>query len=216
MTLSTLHRYSRGAAVVLLAGLLAGCATAYKPIPYDQLAYTGQQDSNGLAFSYRYDAVPGYYGKKLRKRGYSAVAVRVTNTTDAAVTLDRNSLRLLAGASPLQPLAPEIVADHADQPVWTYLLYGLLNLQIYSEDSSTFIPIGLPIALLNIIQSSSANRNAEKAYTEGYLLGQEVPPGGTVEGLLFVHETGYAPLRFEYASPQPAPPAPPAEPATAG
>lgn len=196
----TSHAAARAAAVLALVALLTGCASSYKSVSYDTLDSTGVQSTEGLDIAYRYEAQPGYYGKKASKRGYDVVAVRVTNTLDAPVTLNTSTLRLQAGGTPVAPIRPDIVTDNIKQPVWSYLLWNLANLTIYDGEGDfvAFIPVGLGISILNMVQSSSANGRVERAYTEQSLMGRTIAPGETVDGLLFLSTTGFAPLTFEY------------------
>lgn len=189
----------RTAVFFALVFVLAGCASSYKSVSYDRIDYTGAQTTEGLDIAYRYEAQPGYYGEKTRKRGYDVVAVRVTNTRETPVTLNRSSLRLQAGGAPISSVRPDIVADNVKQPVWSYLLWNLANITVSDEDGFVaFIPLGLGISIINIALSSSANNRVEDAYREQYLMGTTVAPGETVEGLLFLSTTGFAPLTFEY------------------
>lgn len=206
---------TRAVVIVALVAFLTGCASTYKPVAFESLDYTGAQSAGALDVAYRYEAQPGYYGKKARKRGYDVIAVRVTNTTDAPVNLSPSALRIQAAGAPVSPLRPEIVADNIRQPIWTYLLWNLANVTIFDEEGDivAFVPIGLGISVLNMLQSSFANGKVENAYAEQNLMGKTVPPGQTVEGLLFLSTTGFAPLTFEYVG---APMSAPAEPATVG
>ena len=185
--------------IVALVLVLSGCATTYKQVPYDSLDYTGAQSTEGLNIAYRYEAQPGYYGDKARKRGYDVVAVRVTNTQDTPAMLTAGTLRIASNGMPISAVRPNVVAGNIKQPVWTYLLWNLANITITDEDGFVaFIPLGLGISILNMITSSSANGKVQNAYTEQHLMGMTVPPGQTVEGLLFLSTTSFAPLTFEY------------------
>ncbi|OZC01858.1 hypothetical protein BSZ36_01950 [Rubricoccus marinus] len=166
---------------------------------YDSGAYVQAPADDGLAFSYLYDAQPGYYGKKARKRGVNIVAVRVVNQTEAPVTLDRNSLRVKYGANPVTPVRGQMVADVVNQPVWTHLLWGLLNVTVTENDEVTlFLPVGLGIAGASILTASRANGKAERVLVEDELFGLTIPPGGTADGLIYLNELGSAPLSFDY------------------
>ena len=190
---------ARSAAVLALIAILSGCASSYKPVTYETLDFTGAQSTEGLDIAYRYEAQPGYYGEKARKRGYDVVAVRVTNTRDTPVTLSPTSLRLEAGGVAVTPVRPDLIAENVKQPVWTYLLWNLANITITDEDGFVaFIPLGLGISILNMVRSSSANNRVREAYSEQYLMRKTVSPGQTVEGLVFLNTTSFAPLTFEY------------------
>lgn len=209
-------RAARAAALLTLIAVVTGCASSYKPVAFDSLDYTGVQSAGALDIAYRYEVQPGYYGEKARKRGYDVVAVRVTNTLDTPVTLNASTLRMKAAGAPVSPLPPEVVADNIKQPVWSYLLWSLVNVTIYDEDGVVaFIPVGIGVSLLNMIHSSSSNGRVEEAYKEHSLMGRTIAPGATVDGLLFLSTTGFAPLTFEYVG-QPAVQASPAESETAG
>ena len=191
--------------LLLLTFTSTGCASTYKSVEYDTLSFTGQRTGEALSFSYHYDAIPGYYGKKLRKRGYSAVAVEVTNDRSEPVVLDRNSLTVYASDRPINPVSPQVVADQTQQPVWTYLLWSLLTLTIGDEDDFVFIPIGVPISLINMFTSSAANGKAATAYRTEHLYGQRVESGETAHGLLFFQHINYPPLEFYYENVEPSP-----------
>jgi hypothetical protein len=207
----------RAAALLTLIAVLTGCASSYKPVAFDSLDYTGMQSAGALDIAYRYEAQPGYYGEKARKRGYDVIAVRVTNTLDEPVTLNASTLRIQAAGAPVSPLPPEVVADNIEQPVWSYLLWNLANLTIYDGEGEfvAFIPVGLGISIINMVRSSSANSRVEETFEEQALMGRTIAPGATVDGLLFLSTTGFAPLTFEYVG-EPAVRAAPAELETAG
>lgn len=215
--MTSFFHVSRATALVALIALMTGCASTYKPVALESLDYTGGQSVGGLDIGYRYEAQPGYYGEKARKRGFDVVAVRVTNTLDTPVTLGASTLRIRAAGAPVSPLPPEVVADNIGQPVWSYLLWNLANITVSDEDGFVaFIPLGLGISIINMITSSSANNRVEDAYKAQALMGKTVAPGATVDGLLFLSTTGFAPLTFEYVGTPAAVQTAPAEAETAG
>ncbi len=189
------------------AALLSGCASSYRAVQYDELQYTGQHESNGVEFAYQYDAQPGHYGNKARRRGFAIVAVEATNTTDAPVVLDARAFTVLANGQPVVPLAPDVVARNSRQAVWPYLLWSLLSFAVTEGDEIVlFVPIGIPIAAVNMIQSSSGNRRAARAYRDSALIGRRIEPGETAHGLVFLQASTYAPLTFRYEPGGTAPP----------
>ncbi|HYE95658.1 MAG TPA: hypothetical protein VD962_05580, partial [Rubricoccaceae bacterium] len=92
-------------------------------------------------------------------------------------------------------------ADASGQTVWPYALWSLLVLTIQSDDGDDplIIPIGIPIAALNIGSGLSANSRARKDFREEHLLGRTMAPGETAYGLLFIRDAAYNPLTFEFA-----------------
>jgi len=200
-------RYAFAFGIVLavaLAAALSGCASSYRAIDYDALAYTGRQESGGVTFAYRYDAQGGAYGVRARRLGYAIVAVEATNTTDAPVVLDDKALAVRTGGRVLYPVSPATVADETRQAVWTRLLWGLVSYPVESGDHTEIVlPVGLPVAVFNIAMSRSANRLAARSYAEQSLFGQTVAPGQTTHGLLFLETVDFVPLTFRYTPSDP-------------
>lgn len=189
--------------------LLTGCATSYKNINPDQLNPSTTYEAGDYVFAYQYDVLDdagnGRYAKKARKAGLFVVGVSVTNHSDAPLTLTGQRLSILANGVPLQPVNPSVVADQVKQPTVPYLLWGLLTVFITKDDNIndnedpkvTVIPIGIPIALINMLIASGANSSAEKNFRGEALYGQTVQPGETISGLVYLRDVNYAPLEFQ-------------------
>lgn len=183
---------------LIVATAASGCVHSYNAADYGSVDYVRAADDDGLSFSYLYDAQPGYYGRKAAARGFSVVAVRVTNGSDATATLDRNTLQVVYDQNPVITVRGERVADAVRQPIWNKLLWAFLNFDVGSGNDAEFVPTGPVIAGATIFASTSNNREARRAFTEEDLFGTTVAPGETVERLIFLQGTGRAPLAFDY------------------
>ncbi len=109
--------------LLTLAGFwAAGCAHSYDALNADQLAYQNTQESEGVTFSYRYDALRAagnrQYAKEADEEGLSVVAVEVTNNTDEPLTLSRSTLQVTAGGAPVSFAETAPVVAELKQRVW--------------------------------------------------------------------------------------------------
>lgn len=189
--------------LLLLAILGSSCAAIYKPIAPETVEYNSNNPSEGVNFSYRYDVLAyrgnNRYSKKERKNGFSVVAVKITNHTDAPINFARD-LELGISRGPIYPAESQTAAETMRQKVWLHLLWGLL---VYTEtecdpygycEYTTYIPFGLAIAGINIGLASSSNQRMKAEFAKYSLYNKDIAPGETVYGIIPLRDIGFQPL----------------------
>ncbi|MCD6025314.1 MAG: hypothetical protein K0Q91_2230 [Fibrobacteria bacterium] len=194
-----------------IALLLAGCASAFKPVHREALDYVPAADSAGLPLQYRVDVLDEssnvHYAEMARLYGFRFMAVKVTNTRDRPLSL-KTDVTYHAGDRTLRPLSIDSTLPLLRQKTGAYAFYLLLmpvNVQKkelkcdgYGCGESAFIPVGLilgPVfALWNMAVSSGANNAFAEEFAGNDLSGKVLRPGERATGYLAFHDTATAPL----------------------
>lgn len=185
---------------------LCGCAASYKPIQPERLVYSTTQNDENVKFAYRYEVL-SFKGnkksaKKEQKKSIRVVALKIENSGSKTLKLGEN-LSLYSGDNNIYPMNPETVFKSLRQTVPVYLLYALVTLSIVDCNSitgdcnGTIIPIGIPIAVGNMLVAGSANKNFLDELTGYNILNKEIAPGETAYALIGIPDTGFQPLRLE-------------------
>ncbi len=84
----------------------------------------------------------------------------------------------------IYPVDYTYVTSVIKQNVIGYALYGLLYIKIEKNYSSIKIPIGLPIGILNIIKSNSANKDFKHEFIKYNLAYKKIKANDTIYGLV--------------------------------
>ncbi|MDO1449659.1 hypothetical protein Q0590_25505 [Rhodocytophaga aerolata] len=180
---------------LLLVTFSFGCAGNYKAISPKKLEYHYTEENGGVSLSYRYDVLSlkgnRRYAKKEDKRDIKVVAVKVTNNTDTTLSFSQD-LNWEQGNREIIPLDPTVVGKKIKQTVPTYLFYLPLTLTL----STTTLPIGIPIAVGNMIVAGSSNKNFREELHQYNLSGKKIEPGQTVYGIISIDATQTAPIRL--------------------
>ena len=177
--------------------LFASCASSYKPIGPQGLDYRNVSKKDGLDFSYKYEVLSlrgnKKYAKKEEKRDVDVVAVKITNNTSNALHFNRD-LKIVSNGRELIPMEREVVSKKIRQRVAIYLLYALLTVQTQTlkcgststgcEFDRKVYPIGIPIAIGNMVVAGSANDNFKNELLIYDLNNKTIEPGQTVHGIL--------------------------------
>ncbi|MFT5617784.1 MAG: hypothetical protein ACI85I_001010 [Arenicella sp.] len=192
---------------IFLGSLITSCASSYTNLNPRNTFYISSEKPEEITLSYKYGVLKESgnkkYSKKEDKSGLQVVAVKVTNNSDRAVTLNEN-YSIYAGGSQVNLMSPSYVAKEIKQGVAIYLLYMLLTPMVYTESddfgrTTSTTPVGLiigpGITLLNIGRAASANAKFRKDLENFSLIGKSIAPGETAYGLMGVQNTGYAPLK---------------------
>ena len=189
---------------VLIFLLLAGCASSYKSINPQNFAYNNPVVNNCLKYDYQYDVLTLSKNNKLAKKeakyNLRVISVELTNLTNHDIVFSKD-VTVIMGQSAILPVVPEIVKARIHQVVPMYLFYclGIITFTKYEENSSktTVIPVGIPIALGNMIVANTANEKFLKELKLYNLSDKVIRSGETVYGILSFNATGNTPLFFQ-------------------
>ena len=189
---------------VLIFLVLTGCASGYKSVNPQNFTYNNPVVNNCLKYDYQYDVLTIRKNNKLAKKeakyNLRVISVEFTNLTNHDIVFSKDVTAIM-GQSAVLPVAPEIVRARIHQVVPIYLLYcmGIITFTKYDENSSktTVIPIGIPIALGNMIVANNANEKFLKELKSYNLSDKVIRSGETVYGILSFNATGNTPLYFQ-------------------
>jgi hypothetical protein len=197
----------RYALILLISLMISGCAASYKPIQPENLVFSSTENSAGVKFGYRYEVL-SFRGnrksaKKESKKHIRVVALKIENNSTKTLKLGEN-LNLYSGDNNIYPMQPETVFTQLRQTVPVYLLYALVVLNKTECDGMTgncntslIFPIGVPIALANMIVAGSANKHFLTELNQYNIVNKEIAPGAVVYALIGIPDTGFQPLKVE-------------------
>ena len=148
-------------------------------------------ETNGVYYGYSKNVLAKTankkYAKKEVKRGISVLSVKIKNDTDKEISV-KDDLKFTMGGKELEPLETVVVTDNIKQISPLYALYGLLFLNLESNtptsSSRISLPIGVPIAIGNIIVASSANRDFRENFGVYNVKDAKIAPGESLSGLI--------------------------------
>src|SRR5829696_657563 len=177
--------------------ILSGCAASYTPIKPEARKYTSAYNApdSSISYAYKYDVLSlmgnKRYSKRERKAGLSVLSVRIQNNTDSAIA--GSNLKVFVGNNQVIPVSNQVAANNLKQTVWPYLFYALLNLRLSQgvkidngriEEEFIIIPIGIPIAVGNMIGAGSANVNLRKEFMQYDIMNKSIKPHETTYGII--------------------------------
>ncbi|MGA1867209.1 MAG: hypothetical protein ACMUJM_01555 [bacterium] len=191
--------------IAIFLFLAIGCSHSYKALDLSKLPYSEPDIQDNVELSYYPAALSHKYGEKAQQRGISVIGVHVTNKTGSTLTIRDENLRITANDVPVTMLSAQAASYELKQLVWPYILYSPLFITINKSDDSqndgdsgTFIPIGIPISLFNMMRAWRANKNLEKDFTSKELRGAQIAPGETVDGLVFLRDVTDKKVKFQF------------------
>ncbi|MFZ6009788.1 MAG: hypothetical protein ACOYXT_05510 [Bacteroidota bacterium] len=175
----------------LVACILMGCASAYRPVMPNRISYKESFEDNGLKLQYRYnilkEAGNKKYAAKESRSGIRLVAVEFTNNSEQTVTFGQN-VGVFSGNRELVPLKPEEVRREIRQVAGLYMIWSAFWIVINNCDNddctSIPLPVGALIGLGNMSAAKAANRNMLHDLRRYDLSGKTIGPGETVYGIL--------------------------------
>ena len=188
--------------IIVLVLFLAGCSATYTSYTPSRVNYGNHHVSNGVEFSYTYDVLNtlgnSRYASYEKDEHINIIAVKVKNTRNEDISFTTDNLKLLIDNANKHVMSPERVSDDMSQNVWTYLLWSLVTLNINTETSSSTYPIGIPIALFNVIGSSSANSKFGDDLENYNIYNTKIKANETKYFFIGVQYTNYNPIKFEF------------------
>ncbi|MCB0278741.1 MAG: hypothetical protein KDD94_04515 [Calditrichaeota bacterium] len=112
--------------------------------------------------------------EKMAKRDIKVIEVEIKNNSNSTFQLDYNNVRLVNKSSSIPAMETNEFIDDVSFNVGGYWLWSLLWLGSTTCTGSggcesSWYPIGLPIALINVLTASGANSDFEKDLTNNRL-----------------------------------------------
>ena len=205
-----ISNYKRVGLIFLIVTILTGCAALYTPIKPEARKYTDSYNSpdSALTYAYKYDVLTimgnKRYSKKETKAGLSVLAVRIQNNTDSVIKF--SDLKIFQGNREQIPVNNLAAANKVKQGVIPYILYSLLVLYVDQgsriengrvvQDYIT-IPIGVPIAVGNMVGAGAANKNLRREFVKYDMSSKTINPHETLYGIMVIQGSDHQPIRFE-------------------
>ena len=193
-------------AIIVLASLITGCATSYKPIILENMTYQRVQSDEKYTIEVANDLLlvsnNPRYQKYAQASNLKLYSVKVTNNTDKPITITYDNFVATSGQGRLPLAQLEGSVTSLKQPGAIYLLWGLLWISFCSgggdgEDPSCVpIPIGLVIGLMNWGTASSSNSRIQSDLISQALIGQTIQPGQQVAGVVGLHSSSGVSVQF--------------------
>ncbi len=188
---------------------LASCASSYKAIKPNDVAYVSAESVGGVKLEYKYDLLHKKYEKKEMKKGVKLVAVKITNNTGRDLTFGRDLTLEYANGNEIYIMENEKVFKNLKQRPATHLFYLLLTpINLYTsksneygmqEETSSF-PIGLivgpALAGGNLLVASSANKKFKNELEEYNIHGTLIKSGETRAGLIGIKSEFFEALKL--------------------
>ena len=195
--------------ITLLAFILiTGCAASYKPIMPAQRVYRTGDSTSVIGMMYKYDVLSlrknRRYSKKEMKAMLSVVAVKIHNHSDSV--LFTSKMKLFAGTREVIPVSPILAAKALRQGVAIYLLYSLLTFTLTKQEFTghgvenhyTVLPIGIPIAIGNMIGAADANAHLKREFMKYDISNKSIKPGETLYGIITLMGASHDPLNVKF------------------
>ena len=186
--------------IIVLAGLLAGCATSYKPIVLESLTYQRYKSDDDFTIEVVDNVLLATnnvrYQKYAQNSSLSIYSVKIANHTNEPITFTYDNFQAYSGTERIRLARLEDSVKPLKQPSAIYLLWGLLWMSFCNGDSCVPIPIGLLIGVINMGTASSANSHVQSELSSRALIGQTVQPGQEVIGVVGLHSSSSLSLDF--------------------
>ena len=188
----------------IIFSFLSGCAAKYSSVDFFKVGMTASVEKDDFLFKYTYSTMQDMGNKRYVKyemrNNVKVVGIQIINKTDKEIMLSNENFQIYAEGNRIHPFSPSTAVKHLKQNVIQYLLYAPIWLYINNDNDpepEIQFPIGIPIALMNMLLSGSANSSVLKDLTNHNLIGKTIGPNTTINGLIVLYNTKYAPLDFE-------------------
>ena len=199
--------------ILLLLAIVSvtSCASSYKTIKPDNIAYISSETTGDVKLEYKYELLHKKYEKKETNKGVKLVAVKITNNSNQDLTFGRDLTLEYANGNEIHIMEKDKVFKALKQHPATHLFYLLLTpLNLYTaktneygmqEETSSF-PIGLIIgpALAggNLLTASSANKKFKNELEEFSIHGTTIKSGETKVGLIGIRSESFEALKLNF------------------
>ena len=184
--------------ILLVTSLLLSCATSYHPISDLESvgdAETQNEDLN-LIVGIQPPGENNRFNDTAEENNITILKLSLENISRDTFSVSNKNiyLRGITENEPISQLSPHEVADRMALVTGAYWLWGLLWFGYYhnenGDESSLWIPIGLPIALYNFLKAESTNSDFEDEITNNAFPSGKIAPGEIKNGYLFFNRRG--------------------------
>lgn len=184
--------------------MLTGCISIYKSIKPETIKYQDTIQSKSLCYSYKYDILKDRHNRKLYRKAemhnIRVVAAEITNETGRKIILGKDVI-IKSGNRLIKALSPETVRQKIYKTVPPYMTYFMLYLyqqEIHDEDCERqMYPIGLPIAIGNLIMASKSNKKFLTELRRYNFFSTTLEPGEKKPVIISFYSDNENPLSFE-------------------
>lgn len=183
--------------------LLSGCAMRYRQVHPEGCTYFNKNENACLDYSYSYDVLARSgnrkYARKEKNHYMRVVAVAITNRTNKKIIV-RNDVQFKINNHELTLMGPDDVRRRIHQSVLPYVLYSFITFYITKSNAYGTVtehhvyPIGVLIALGNMILAANANENFSDELWKYNLIAAAIEPGETKYGLIGFSAYGNEPI----------------------
>jgi hypothetical protein len=178
--------------------LISGCATSYTPISH--LESIGDAEISNSDFKLTVGIQPlgdnGRFKDQAEKYKITILKLSLLNLSDKSIYVSSKNiyLRGIIDNEPISQFSSHEVADRMSLATGTYWLWGLLWMG-YTENnngqvSSMWLPIGLPIGLINFLRAGSTNKSFENELKENAFPDGDILSNKSKSGMLFFNRAG--------------------------
>jgi hypothetical protein len=193
--------------IALTISLSFSCASGYKPVNLNSIEYPFTKTDDGVILKYRFGFLNKKYSKKEQAKGVKLIAVKITNTTDKAITIGKDFHFVNDNGDKLMILGPENTSNKLKQISALHLIYlamAPINLFVTktsgNQTETKTYPIGLisgaGLALGNMLTASSANKKLKEQLYDGYIVGSSKGPGKELTGIVSVKTDYFTNMRL--------------------
>ncbi|AWG23567.1 hypothetical protein FFWV33_05210 [Flavobacterium faecale] len=196
--------------LAIMPFVFSSCASGYKKIVPETLAYNSQSTANDITLEYKYGLLDKKYFRKEKKSGLKLVALKITNKSNQDFVFD-NNIRLSYDNGTICNITDnEYVFKLMKQSPASHLLYLLLSpMQLYTTKSNGYgqqvnnnsFPIGLIIGpgltLGNLITASTANGKFKRELENYNIIGKTIKKGETIYGLVGIKSNNFDALQLK-------------------
>ncbi|GEM_PF-3697929 len=188
------------AASVLIASMLCcSCAVSYHPISAERTSSIQSAQAGEVAFSAGPKSLESNprIASKAEMSKIKFIGIDVENNSRDTIRISRTGVSLEGGNESYQGIAPESAFDPLRFWVYGYWLYSLIwfgSTSCSSESgcSSFWLPVGLPISIINVVTASNSNTEFLRDIKSNQIYDMVIGPGQTKSGMAYFQRTGNA------------------------
>jgi len=189
--------------IILTVLTLTGCAGLYRSIEPENMEYfTYSKLNDSVDISYNYNTQAKFNNKKYRKAerksGFVAVSIKIVNNSSDTINILPNTLLVNFNGKPADIITYKDYVEDVKQATAIYLVYGIFGPWVTNNGSTSYIPIGLGIGLLNLGVASYANNRHEKDMKKLEIWGKSIKPKSSANGIIFLRNYTYDEIKFVY------------------
>jgi len=190
--------------LLLFAMLFNSCASGYRKINPETVAYVSKSMESNMLLEYKYDLLRKKYKKKETKNNIRLIAVKITNSTQKDMVFGSDCKLTYENGNEVSIVETKKLFKTIKQSPASYLWFLLLSpVQFYSGSTTTAnsFPLGLIIGPGltggNMFAASSANKNFKNELMKFDLNGKTIKKGETAYGLVGLNSNSYDSIKIK-------------------